>query len=333
MTRRRGILALGLAAVLALPAAASGHETRPAYLEITETAASRYEVLWRTPLRAGRELPVVLRWPDGVRAVDVPTRRALPDSLVERSVVEVDGGLGGKRIELAGLEASITDVLVRMQRAGGSPSTVLVHPSRPWIDVPVSPEPLGTAATYLRHGVEHILLGYDHLLFVLALMLIVRGTRVLLAAITAFTLAHSVTLALATLGVVNVPTPPVEATIALSVVLLAGEIITLRRGDVGPTARWPWVIAFAFGLLHGFGFAGALTELGLPRDDVPLALLAFNVGVELGQLAFIASVLTVATVAQRSASAAPVERWVRQTAPYAIGVLAAFWFFERLTRF
>ena len=152
--------------------------------------------------------------------------------------------------------------------------------------------------------------------------------------ITAFTVAHSITLALATLGVVHVPGPPVEAAIALSILLLATEIVHARRGEIGLTARWPWVVAFAFGLLHGFGFASALRDIGLPQGDIPLALFAFNVGVECGQLAFVAVVLAPggarpAHPARRLASSAT----RRSAAPYAIGTLAAFWFFERLARF
>ena len=141
------------------------------------------------------------------------------------------------------------------------------------------------------HGIEHILFGFDHLLFVLALILIVRDGRVLLWTITAFTVAHSITLSLATLGVVHVPGPPVEAMIALSIMLLACEIVRLRYGQISLTSRWPWIVAFSFGLLHGFGFASALTDIGLPQGDIPLALLSFNVGVEIGQLIFIGVVL------------------------------------------
>ena len=189
------------------------------------------------------------------------------------------------------------------------------------------------AGAYLMHGVEHILFGFDHLLFVLALILIVRSGRVLLWTITAFTLAHSITLSLATLGVVQVPAPPVEAAIALSIVLLACEIIRLRRGQTSLTARWPWLVAFAFGLLHGLGFAGALTEIGLPQGDIPLALFAFNVGVEIGQLIFVAAVLGVLACVKRIDFPPVVERHALSIATYGIGTMAAFWFIERLAGF
>jgi hydrogenase/urease accessory protein HupE len=192
---------------------------------------------------------------------------------------------------------------------------------------------LAIAGAFVGHGIEHILGGYDHLLFVLALILIVRSTRALVWTITAFTLAHSITLALASLDVVNVPGPPIEAAIAFSIVLLAAEIVRLRRGEPSLTARWPWVVAFCFGLLHGFGFAGALSEIGLPRGDIPLALFAFNVGVELGQLAFIAAVLGSLAILRRVALLRSLERPVANAAPYAIGSLAAFWFVGRVATF
>jgi hydrogenase/urease accessory protein HupE len=279
-------------------------------------------------------LPVVLRLPDGVREVRDPIVQELTDSLVERRAIAADhGGLVGRRIDFVGLQATITDVLVRVALLDGTRATTLVRPSQPWIEIAAAPGQLAVVRTYLVHGIEHILFGFDHLLFVLALVLIVPTRRMLLATITAFTLAHSITLALATLGVVHVPGPPVEAVIALSIVLLASEIVQQQRGVIGLTARWPWVVAFVFGLLHGFGFAGALTEIGLPAGDVPLALFAFNVGVECGQLAFVAGVLGVTAAARQIAFGARVERRALRTAPYAIGTLAAFWFFERLNGF
>jgi hydrogenase/urease accessory protein HupE len=279
-------------------------------------------------------LPVTLKLPADVRNVTEPTVRALSDSLVERRLVQADGGtLAGARIEFVGLQATITDVLVRVQLRDGAFSTTLVHPSRPWIEITAAPGWLAVAGAYLRHGIEHILFGYDHLLFVFALILIVRSRRVLLWTITAFTLAHSITLALATLGVVHVPAAPVEATIALSILLLACEIVRLQRGEDSLTARWPWVVAFSFGLLHGFGFASALSDIGLPPGDVPLALFTFNIGVEVGQLTFIAVVLATAALAARITIIAALEHVALRAAPVAIGILAAFWFFERLARF
>lgn len=325
------LLALGL---IVTSSAARAHDSRPAYLEITQTTPTRYDVLWRTPVLSGMPLPVRLKLPDAVIEVTAPHMQELSDSIVERRVVEVAGGLAGRRIEFLGLQGTIADVLVRVRLTDGDMTTTLVRPSQPWVDIPSSPDgPFAIAIAFVGHGISHILGGYDHLLFVLALLLIVRRRRVLVWTITAFTVAHSMTLALAALGVVNVPGPPVEAAIAFSILLLASEIVRLRRGEPSLTARWPWVVAFCFGLLHGFGFAGALSQIGLPKAEIPLALFAFNVGVELGQLAFIGAVLGTLWVARRYANLRMIERHVTQAAPYAIGALAAFWFVGRVAAF
>jgi hydrogenase/urease accessory protein HupE len=330
LVRRRPWLALALCA-LALAQRASAHDVRPAYLQVEEITPGRYSVLWRVPVLAGMRLPVGLRLPDAMRSVTPAAVRELSDSLVERRLVEAEAGaLEGARIEFPGLEASLTDVLVRVQRLDGTLSTTLVRPSRPWLEMARSTGTLAVLKAYLVHGVEHILFGFDHLLFVLALILLVRSRRVLLWTITAFTLAHSVTLALATLGVVRVPGPPVEATIALSVLVLAGEVAHRGRGQPSLAARQPWLVAFGFGLLHGFGFAGALTAVGLPQGEIPLALLAFNAGVEVGQLAFIAAVLAVLGLARSIELTPTAERRALRAVTYAIGTLAAFWLLERL---
>lgn len=313
---------------------AEAHDARPAYLQIDETSPGRYSVLWRIPVLSGMPLPVALKVPDAVREAHAPVVQQLSDSLVERHVLEAgSAGIAGQRFAFPGLEATITDVLVRVRLLDGAQSTTLVRPSRPWVDVAASSGTATVLGAYIAHGVEHILLGFDHLLFVLALILIVPSRRVLFGTITAFTLAHSITLALATLDVVHVPGPPVEAVIALSILLLAVEILRSERGQSSLTARWPWVVAFSFGLLHGFGFAGALTAVGLPQGDVPLVLFAFNVGVELGQLAFVATVLAVLRLARRIALSPAAERAALRAATYAIGMLAAFWFVERLASF
>jgi hydrogenase/urease accessory protein HupE len=330
---RRWLILLGTA-LIAVAIEAPAHDARPAYLEIRQTTSERYDVLWRTPVLSGMRLPVVLKLPDGTRDVVAPHTQELADSLVERRVIEAPGGLAGQRIEFIGMQATIADVLARVQTADGVTTTTLVRSSRPWVEIAAAPDgPFAIAGAFVGHGIEHILGGYDHLLFVLALLLIVRSTRTLVWTITAFTLAHSITLALATLGVVHAPGPPVEAAIAFSILLLASEIVRMRRGESSLTARWPWVIAFCFGLLHGFGFAGALSEIGLPRGDIPLALFAFNVGVELGQLAFIGVVLGALAFARRFANLNFIERQVIQVAPYAVGALAGFLFVGRVAAF
>jgi hydrogenase/urease accessory protein HupE len=332
MKTLRTFLVMVFAALASLQGA-SAHDARPAYMQVTEVAPQRYEIIWRTPVLSGMRLPVVLRFPANTRNVTGPVLRELSDSLVERRIVEAGGGLTGTRIEIVGLQATITDALVRVQMLDGTYSTTLVRPSKPWIEISTSRSWLEVATAYLVHGIEHILFGYDHLLFVLALILIVRSTRMLLLTVTAFTIAHSITLSLATLGVVHVPGPPVEATIALSILLLACEIIRSEQGQASLTARWPWVVAFSFGLLHGFGFASALSEIGLPQGDIPLALFAFNVGVEAGQLIFIAVVLAALRCAKLIRFPELVERHARSVASYAIGGMAAYWFIDRLAGF
>ena len=188
---------------------------------------------------------------------------------------------------------------------------------------------LDSVRRYTGLGIEHILLGVDHLLFVLALLIMVQGAWPLVKTITGFTIAHSITLGLATLGFINVPTRPVEATIALSIAFVCTEIIYAKQGRAGITYRYPWLVAFAFGLLHGLGFAGALSKIGLPPDEIPVALLFFNVGVEIGQLMFIA----VAVIAIRLFARLPLQEWqrLRVATVYVIGVLATFWVLERTT--
>jgi hydrogenase/urease accessory protein HupE len=319
---------------LVVTPAVQAHEARPAYLEITETSAGRYDVLWRTPLLAGQRLQVALVFPEEIRDIIPPAERVLSDSVVERRVIDAGpSGLAGKQIHFPGLQVTITGVLVRVAQRDGTHWTALVKPGQPWIEMRERQGVFAITGAYLSQGVEHILLGFDHLLFVFALMLIVRNSWTLVKTITAFTVAHSITLALATLGVIHVPAPPVEATIALSILLLATEIARMSRGQPSLTSRIPWAVAFCFGLLHGLGFAGALSEIGLPQGDVPLALLSFNVGVELGQLAFVAAVLAMRAVLMRLPLPRSAIQYAQPVAYYAIGTLAAFWFFDRLSSF
>jgi hypothetical protein len=328
--RRIRSLAVGvLLAGLAQTPGAWAHESRPAYLEITETSAGRYEVLWRTPLSSGVRLPVGLKFPGDVRNVTEPVLRELSDSLVERRVIEAgEGGLAGKRIEFVGLQVTITDVLVRVELRDREPTSTLVHPSEPWVEIAAVRGPLTIATGYLVSGIHHILLGVDHLLFVLGLLLIVKDRWMLVKTISAFTVAHSVTLAIATLGYASAPAAPLNAAIALSILFLGPEIVRSWRGETSLTIRHPWVVAFAFGLLHGFGFASGLTTMGLPRAEIPLALLMFNVGVEAGQLLFVVLILAL----ERAFRVLEV-RWPRavEVLPaYTVGSLGAFWTIQRV---
>ena len=211
----------------------------------------------------------------------------------------------------------------------------IAHPSQPWFELAGAPSKLHVAGAYLRLGIEHIWSGVDHLLFILALMILVKGTRRLIATVTAFTVAHSITLAGATLGFVRVPQQPVEACIALSIVFVASEIVHARQGRQGWTERWPWIVAFTFGLLHGFGFAGALNAVGLPQTAIPVALLFFNVGVEIGQLLFIAAILSIMALGRWliRRTAIPQPAWAWRVAPYSIGGVAAFWMIQRIAAF
>ena len=245
------------------------------------------------------------------------------------------GGLEGGRVHIDGLDKTSTDVLVRYDFADGVNQAQRLTASDPSFVVPSQPSRLEVVETYFLYGVEHILSGVDHLAFVLALLLLVKGVGRVIATVTAFTLAHSLTLAGATLGFVHMPGPPIEAVIALSIVFVASEIIHSRRGRTGLTERYPWVVAFSFGLLHGFGFAGALADVGLPEKSIPIALLFFNVGVEIGQLLFIASIIAIVALSRQITLRVTVPRptWAWAVPPYAIGSLAVFWVIQRIGAF
>jgi len=243
---------------------------------------------------------------------------------IKRWTIRVPHGLDGWNVTVHGLPSTMVDVLVRVALADGRVVSRVLRPDAPAFVFHTSD--IGPASGgYFRLSVEHILFGVDHLLFVLALVLIVRGVGLLVKTITAFTVAHSITLGLATLGYVHVPSAPVEATIALSIVFVASEILRSRRGERGLTERAPWLVAGTFGLLHGFGFAGALSQVGLPANDIPLALLFFNLGVEAGQLAFVVVALGVIGLLRRIR----LPEWTPILPPYAIGSIAMFWVIQR----
>jgi hydrogenase/urease accessory protein HupE len=332
-TRR---LVAGLVLLLVATWPALGDEFKPAYLQVTQLDATTYDVLWKVPaLDESTTLRVRPVFPAGT--VDLTPRSSLyaNGAAVQRWRMHVPHGLVGHSIEFPELATARIDVLVRVVRMDGTAQLGRLTPVERGILVTASPGAFEVARTYTVLGVEHILLGFDHLLFVLALLLLVDGTRRLVWSITAFTLAHSITLAAATLGVLHVPGPPVEATIALSIVFVAGEIVRARQGQRGLTQRNPWVVAFAFGLLHGLGFAGALAEVGLPEGQIPTALLFFNVGVEIGQLLFIAAVLAVLAVGSRIARHVrlPTVPGLWRVPPYVVGGLASYWVFERVAGF
>jgi hydrogenase/urease accessory protein HupE len=309
---------------------------RPAYLELRQTGPETYDVLWKVPAREDRmRLGLYAEFPEDSKNLSEPRGTMVNNALVERWSVQRAGGLTGGTIHVAGLSQSTTDVLVRLERLDGTTQITRLTPSAPSFMVEAAPSPVHVAATYVKLGVEHIVGGIDHLLFVLALLILVKGTTRLIWTVTAFTLAHSLTLAAATLGFVHVPGPPVEAGIALSIVFVAAEIIRSRQSLAGLTERFPWIVAFAFGLLHGLGFASALNEVGLPQSAIPIALLFFNLGVEVGQLSFIAAVFGAIALGRRILSriAVPQLEWAWRIPPYAIGSVAAFWLIQRIAAF
>jgi hydrogenase/urease accessory protein HupE len=330
--RVSNIRVLLLAVVAWLPMLADAHEMRPGYLEIRETAVDTYDVLWKVPAQGNdMRMGLYLQFDDDVRSVTEPVAAFAGASHMQRMRIQRDGGLTGSTITIDGLATTFTDVLLRLERIDGTEITHRLTPDEPSYVFEAKPSRGQVALTYLALGVEHILSGIDHLLFVLALLMVVVGWRRLVGTVTAFTVAHSITLALAALGVVHVPGPPVEAIIALSIVFVAAEIIRGRQGNLGLTARLPWIVAFTFGLLHGFGFASALSEIGLPQSSIPLALFTFNVGVEIGQLIFVAAVLVLYAIGKRLQPTLP--EWAWRVPSYAIGGLAAFWVLERVAGF
>ncbi len=317
--------------MVAMGAPAHAHEVRPGYLELRQTGAETFDVSWKVPAQGDLKLSIHARLPESCTPLSAVVSTKGGGAFTDRWTVTCPGGLSGGTISIAGLSGTLTDALARIERLDGTSQVARLTPDAPSVVVEATPEWQQLAGTYLGLGVEHILLGIDHLLFVLALLLLVKGWRRLVATVTAFTVAHSLTLAAATLGYVHIPQRPVEAVIALSIVFVAAELVRLGRGQVSLTQRWPWAIAFTFGLLHGFGFAGALSDIGLPEQAIPLALLFFNVGVELGQLLFIAGVVAVGTIARRIVT--PLPTWAPQLSAYSIGAVAAFWTIERVARF
>lgn len=304
------------------------HETRPAYLELQQTGAESWSVLWKVPAQGDMRLSIHPRFPESCALTSEPIALPTSGAYAERTAIRCEGGLVGRTVGIDGLAATMTDVLVRIVRTGGSVQVARLTPPAPTVVIEAVPGSLQVARTYLVLGVEHILGGVDHLLFVLGLLLIVQNRWMLLKTITAFTVAHSVTLAAATLGWLHVPQPPVEAVIALSILFLASELAKQRHGDAGLMKRSPWMAAFMFGLLHGFGFAGALREVGLPEGDIPLALFTFNVGVEIGQLMFVSAVLL--SLAALRSLVIRLPAWAHALPAYGIGSMAAFWWMQRM---
>src|SRR6187402_355040 len=326
---RTRCLVLLAVALLSFAARARADEFKPGYLQITQLDHQTYDVLWKVPaIDESTTLKVKPQFPDGTETLTAVRSTFSRGVTVLRWRIRVPEGLDGKAIFFSQLSETRIDVLARLVRLDGTVQLERILPVSPSFVGKPSPGSLEVVTTYTVLGIEHILSGFDHLLFVLALVLLMQGTRRLLVTITAFTAAHSLTLAGATLGWLHVPGPPVEASIALSIVFVASEIVHARQGRHSVTQHYPWVVAFTFGLLHGFGFAGALAEVGLPQSSIPIALLFFNVGVEIGQLLFVGAVLAAITVSWRVGQRLRLSEpdWLWRIAPYAIGGLASFWF-------
>ncbi len=321
--KRLVLFALGLA----FASSSSAHEIRPGYLELRESRDGSYELLWKKPAGGAVEIQIAPVVPEGCPLETRDRQQITGGATVVRGTLRCEGGIGGKTLRIAGLEATATDVLVRIHHADGRVESHLLRPSSPQATLGALTTLGGRALAYLRLGVEHILLGVDHLLFVLGLLLIVSKGWMLVKTVTSFTLAHSITLAIATLGYASAPLPPLNAAIALSILFLGPEIVRVWRGETSFTIRHPWIVAFAFGLLHGFGFASGLTSMGLPPAEIPLALLLFNVGVEVGQIAFVVLVLAL----ERSFRTLEI-RWPRFATAlpgYVVGSLGAYWTIQR----
>ena len=332
MRRSLGRALLVACAALSNPWSACADVFRPAYLELKQRDAETFDVLWKVPaIGESMRLGIHVRFPADVKSVTEPRGSFVPGAFVERWAVRRSGGLAGAEVRIEGLPASVTDVLARVERIDGTTQVARLQPENPRFVVAAPQDGASVARTYTALGIHHILTGIDHLLYILGMLLLVRGWKRILATMTAFTATHSLTLSAAALGWVHVPQPPVEACIALSIVFVAREVVEYRRGRPSLTARWPWVVSFTFGLMHGFGFAGALAEVGLPQKAIPIALLFFNVGVEIGQLVFVVAVLALVALSRRMRVHWPA--WSEAVPAYAIGAVAMFWVIERVIAF
>ncbi len=335
LSRRIVALIAFLVGVFGSVVSSHGHALQPGYLELRLIGEELYAVVWKKPAIKSQPMAISAQLPKNCD----PRTPVQPiwdgAAYVARWTARCSGSIEGGVIHIDGLDRTSTDVLVRFDFADGVTEARRLTPGDPSFTIPTQPSRLEVVRTYLLLGIEHILSGIDHLVFVLALLILVKGVRRLIFTVTAFTIAHSLTLAGATLGYVQIPGPPIEATIALSIMFVAAEIIHSRRGRPGLTEKYPWVVAFTFGLLHGFGFAGALAQIGLPQTSIPIAPLFFNVGVEIGQLLFIASVFTIIALARRITSRINIPRpaWSWAVPPYAIGSLAVFWAIQRIAAF
>ncbi|MFT5329550.1 MAG: hydrogenase/urease accessory protein HupE [Parasphingorhabdus sp.] len=320
---------LWLCGALALwPTSVRADELRPAYIEMTEQAPGQWSLLWKASAnsRLGQTGEIII--PDNCKIEGEQQREYAGSNILTRLALRCDGSVQGNSIGLKGLELSTTDALVRIAPIDSAMQTLRLTPDQPTATLAKPSVISNVAATYTILGVEHILLGFDHLFFVLALVLLLKGGWLVAKTVTAFTIAHSLTLVGSTLGLLSLPPQPVEAVIALSIIFLAIEVVKAKPDEIRLSEQFPWIVAFLFGLLHGFGFAGALAEIGLPEGDVPLALLTFNLGVEIGQLVIVAVALTALHAIGKFQGL-----WLQPTKTamaYGIGIISTYWFIERV---
>jgi hydrogenase/urease accessory protein HupE len=310
--------------------ALKAHEIRPAFLQIVQVEQNSYEVYWKVPSMGDAVPNIQPVFPVEFKMETLKLSKPIQNSVIYYYLITSDQSLEGKEIYIQGLNKTLIDVLVTVEYLNGEKATLLLQPDFDTRMIPGKTTAVSIIKTYTVLGIEHILLGIDHLLFVLALILITKGKWKILKTITAFTIAHSITLSLAALGYANFPGPPVEAVIALSIVFLALEILKNLQGEATLTSNKPWIVAFTFGLLHGFGFAGALTDIGLPQQDIPLALAFFNVGVEIGQIMFVVVAILLLELLNLK------KNWpvfLKKIPAYAIGSVAAFWMIQRIVGF
>jgi hypothetical protein len=331
-------LGLLLLLLLLLPWRAEAHALQPGFLELRAAGEGVWQAFWKVPAVGGRPMAIAALLPETCTPRQPPAPRFDGEAFVSAWTAACPAGLEGGEIRIAGLERTQTDVLVRYELQPGRAESRRLTASDPAFTVPLPQGALGILATYGALGLDHILSGVDHLLFVFALLLLIRDRMRLIGAVTAFTVAHSVSLAAAALGWIFVPPRPVEAVVALSIMFLAAELVRPAGAGLGLTERFPWMVAFGFGLLHGLGFASALLEIGLPEGEVPLALLAFNLGVEAGQLVFIGLVVATGVLLARLYPA-PMAAAARPRGPgltlagYAIGAVSAVWLVGRVALF
>ncbi len=334
MNRRNhcGIFLLAFVVTLAnFPLPVAAHPLAPSSLRLRAQGDGRVEVRWRRPTIRPRGAELILHLPMRCRTLSAPRSEVTSD----RSAVESrwtvncgEGGLVGGVVRVDGLDRSSTNVVIEVIDAEGEGVRGLLHRGAPSFEVPRARGGTSIFADYLRLGVEHLVTGPDHVLFVLGLLLLIRRWRRLVTAITAFTLGHSLSLALAALGVVSLPAAPIEVAIAATLLVLALDILRERRGESpGPVARWPWAVCAAFGLLHGMGFAGALAHTGLPEGAIPLSLFAFNVGIEIGQVGIVVIALGLWRIGRKIIPKRLVE--IKALPAYFIGAMAASWVLER----